>query len=95
MSLKTLTYEIEGIEYLQLQVWVSEGVLYCSRGYRFLDAKGNQVTLPSENGLPRGNEIIEVSMPWEKVPKNIQDALTQLDIYTKSEIEKKEKIKII
>lgn len=92
MTLKTLVYEIKSIEYLQLQVWLSEGVLYCSRGYRLLDAKGKQITLPSEDGLPRGSENIEVSMPWVDVPATIREALTQLDIYTKDEINKKEGI---
>ena len=90
--LKQWTISATTIEYGRISLWVDNaGDLRYSRPYTFLDADGKPIreTAPVEG---MGGGVLSGGMPWADVPPDIRKALEQIDVFTKSEIDKKEGI---
>lgn len=90
--LKRWEISATSIEYGRISLWLDKaGDLRYSRPYTFLDADGNDVqeSQPVEGMV---NTRLDGVMAWAQVPPDIQKALTQIDAFTKAEIDKKEGI---
>ena len=90
--IKQWTISATSIEYGRISLWVDNaGDLRYNRPYNFLDADGNTIReIAPVEGM--GGGVLSGGMPWADVPPDIQKALTQIDAFTKSEIDKKEGI---
>lgn len=67
-------------------LWIDNyNVLHVSRNYQYVDSIGNVIS-------SRLTETHEEEKPWSEVPQEIRDALTKINTYINSAIDKKEGI---
>lgn len=92
MTIKSITVSAETIEYGDVTLWLDdENNLNYRRGYRFLDANGQEVSFENY-GVAFAPPVLMGKMAWVDVPENIRVALSEIDAYTKAEIDQREGI---
>lgn len=93
MPLLTLTYNIEEIKYEEIRLNLVGGNLLVTRGYQLLDANGEPpFELAGDGWHGRPMRYVRDSIEFSTLPKDVQDALTRIDEYTKKLIKQKEGI---
>ena len=84
--IKTWTIEAHNLVYGRIALWFDEDTqaLNWHRGYYYTDANGERISF---SGVDFGiKQEAQGSMPWANIPLNIQQALTEIDTYIKSQI---------
>lgn len=92
MPLKTITIEVESIDYGPIKLDLIDGSLVYSRHYELLDAAGQPVRQTVSDQDYTRAKTISGSVLWENVPTGIQNALIQIDNFIKAKILEREGI---